>query len=129
MRFEFSPQYNRACAVIEEGDSYATVVQHPDISNCFYNDGLERLVCVRFPGFQQGLYTREALRGLMGGQATERQSEIPDVTADYGWGCPNCGREHVIVRSELGNQHQCYDCGLRVYVKPGRDHTTARNEA
>lgn len=65
MRFEFAEQYGTACVVIEKEDTYAALMTHRDITDCFYDDGEDRLVCVRFPGRPQELYTQEALRRSM----------------------------------------------------------------
>lgn len=62
MRFEFAEQYRTACVVIEDGDTFASVMQHHDITDCFYDDGNEWVICVRFPGRPQELYTEDALR-------------------------------------------------------------------
>ena len=63
VRYEFAPQWNIPCVVIQPGDTAEHVIKLAIEAEATYFDGEDRNYCVRFPDRPQELYTEEALQG------------------------------------------------------------------
>lgn len=58
---EYCEQFNCTCIVVDKNDDAYDVIETAKVLGATYFDGEEELLCVRFPGRPQELYSEMAV--------------------------------------------------------------------
>ncbi len=60
-RYEFATQFGCVCVVVKENDTARSLIDDAIENKATFFDGEENLMCVRFPGRPQEVYTERAI--------------------------------------------------------------------
>ena len=66
---EYCEQFDCTCIVVDKNDDADYVIETAKLEGATYFDGEEELLCLRFPGRHQELYSETALRRSLSSNA------------------------------------------------------------